>query len=273
MRHLKEAPLGQSSTFVTQYDPDQLFPVARKVNREVLDISGKFPFAGVDVWNAYEVSWLNEKGKPEIAIATFVFPCESPYLIESKSFKLYLNSLNQTHFSSPEDLEKILSNDLTKASGDYVEVKLTLPKAFKKEQLKKVEGVCIDDLDVTIDTYEVEPEFLKVASKSVVEETLYSNLLKSNCLKTKQPDWATVIIHYRGKQIDREGLLKYIVSHRNHLAFHEDTVENIFMDIQHYCAPSCLTVYARYTRRGGMDINPFRSNWESLKDNGRTHRQ
>lgn len=269
---INSSPLGKKSSYISFYNPDLLFPIPREEKRREIGILEKPPFKGFDIWNAYEFSWLNAKGKPQVAVAEFLIPCESFNIIESKSLKLYLNSFNQSRFSDKKEVGEILLRDLSESVKSSVELNLFSPAEFYRLQIRRFEGTCLDDLDVAIDCYTVNPSFLSHSS-DFVEEVLYSDLLKSNCLVTGQPDWASVEIKYKGLKIDREGLLRYIVSFREHDEFHEQCVERIFMDILRYCKPERLTVYARYTRRGGIDINPFRSNYESKRDNRRTYRQ
>ncbi|MGE8613313.1 MAG: NADPH-dependent 7-cyano-7-deazaguanine reductase QueF [Achromobacter veterisilvae] len=261
---LSHGPLGQSVSYVSQYDPTLLFPIARSHNRAALNLAaGKLPFTGVDLWNAYELSWLDAKGKPRIAMATFSVPADSPNIIESKSFKLYLNSFNQTRLVNSAALRGRLERDLSAAAGAPVGLDFFLPQRFSELHMGELDGIYIDKLDIEIDTYEPAPELLRTRPGDTVEETLASRLLKSNCPVTGQPDWASVQIRYRGAPIDRESLLRYIVSFRQHAEFHEHCVERIFTDIMRACRPEQLTVYARYTRRGGLDINPWRSNFEA----------
>jgi 7-cyano-7-deazaguanine reductase len=269
---LLDAPLGQQSLYIDEYQPDLLFPIPRKNKRDEIGITGKLPFHGSDFWNAFELSWLNAKGKPVVAMAEFNIACESHNIIESKSFKLYLNSFNNTVFDSFTNVENTLIRDLSNAAGTAVGVKL-LPLAKTDESIfRHFSGTSLDDLDIQCDTYTTEPAFLS-AENEVVTETVYSDLLKSNCLVTGQPDWGSVQITYAGKKIRHEGLLKYLVSFRNHNEFHEQCVERIFVDIIRQCAPEKLFVYARYTRRGGLDINPYRANYPVNVDNSRLCRQ
>ena len=255
------------------YDPHLLSPIPRQPHRAEIGIVEPLPFLGTDIWTAYELSWLGPQGKPQIAIATICFPADSPQLIESKSLKQYLNSLNQTFFENVHSTRTILERDLSLAVGGPVEVLLKLPEVFGKEEIEELSGESLDRLEVDIREYRVNPDFLK-AGKTVVEETLVSNLLKTNCPITGQPDWAGIQIRYRGPRIDRKGLLRYLVSFRQHQDFHENCVERIFMDLRRRCRPEMLTVYARYTRRGGIDINPFRTNCETTRPvNSRTARQ
>lgn len=269
---LLQAPLGKKSAYITQYDPTLLFPIPRAANRAQINITNILPFHGIDTWTAYEVSWLNPQGKPIVAIADFIIPCESPRLVESKSFKLYLNSFNQTIFASAETVKKQISEDLSKATGSEVIVKLFPLDKYPIATLTNWPGICLDSLDITTNIYEVNPEFLN-CEKNVTSETVYSHLLKSNCSVTGQPDWGSVLIRYEGRKINHEDLLKYIISFRNHQEFHEPCIERIYVDIMRQCHPDKLTVYGRYTRRGGLDINPFRSNFEQAPAFERLNRQ
>jgi 7-cyano-7-deazaguanine reductase len=255
------------------YDPTLLQPEPRAPQRRELGIETALPFTGVDIWTAYELSWLDPKGKPWVALATFVVPVDSPCLIESKSFKLYLNAFSQSPVDSPEALREILRKDLRGACGAPVGVQILLPGEFADEQIEEMDGELIDDIDVAIGDYLPDPRHLAVGRPGI-EETLVSNLLKTNCPLTGQPDWASIQIRYRGSRIDRAGLLKYLVSFRQYGGFHEHCAERIFMDLMHRCRPERLSVYARYTRRGGLDINPFRTNCgETPPPNRRTARQ
>lgn len=261
MSQVLHSPLGKAVAYETEYNPALLFPIARQGKRDEIGVTGKLPFMGMDIWNAYELSWLNLRGKPQVALATFLFPADSPNIVESKSFKLYLNSFNQTKLADEAELIARLSRDLSQAADASVSVRLTTPADFGKLKMGELEGYCLDNLDIEVDTYQPTPELLFCEDEdSPVTEVLTSNLLKSNCLVTGQPDWASVAISYTGRAINREGLLKYLISFRNHNEFHEQCVERIFMDILRQCDPLKLSVYARYTRRGGLDINPWRSN-------------
>lgn len=267
--------LGKTTEYVSIYNPQLLCPFPRQVKRDEIGVSGELPFSGYDIWNAFELSWLNLKGKPVVAMGEFHFPCSSPNLIESKSFKLYLNSFNQTKISGFAEAEQRMIHDLSQAAGAPVQVHLHTSDRFKQEKIEPLPGESIDGLDVEIDLYTLTPGLLNGAAdpQRMVEEELSSDLLKSNCLVTNQPDWGSLLIRYRGGRIDREALLRYIISFRQHNEFHEQCVERIFVDLMRYCRPENLTVYARYTRRGGLDINPFRSNFETRIDNLRQARQ
>ncbi len=272
-----QSPLGKTSAYQSQYAPELLFPIPRLQKREEIGLgAGKtLPFFGVDIWNAYELSWLNMRGKPQVAIATITAPADSPNIVESKSFKLYLNSFNQTRLAGTDALAELLRQDLSAAFGAPVHVTITTPDAFGSLAMGELEGSLLDRLDVEIDQYVPSPELLSAnQTEAPVEETLVSHLLKSNCLVTGQPDWGTVQIRYVGPQIDQEGLLKYLIGFREHNEFHEQCVERIFMDVLRQCKPTKLAVYARYTRRGGLDINPWRANFSTGKpSNLRTARQ
>lgn len=270
---LLNSPLGKSVSYETLYDPTLLFPVPREKQRRDIGITHPIlPFRGGDTWNAYEISWLNTKGKPQIAIGEFFVPCETPYIVESKSFKLYLNSFYQTTFDNIEEVCSVLQNDLSKCVQQEVNVKLIQPAEYHTLQLGSLPGKCLDTLDIETNIYKVDTNLLKHTSE-IVDERLYSDLLKSNCLGTKQPDWASVYIHYVGPKIDHASLLKYIISFRTHNEFGEHCIERIFMDLLKYCQCQKLTVYGRYTRRGGIDLNPFRSNFEKPLTNIRDYRQ
>lgn len=269
---LSELTLGKTVSYSEQYDPSLLQQVPRTLSRDQIGLTGAMPFTGVDVWNGYELSFLNGRGKPVVLILQCSVPFDSPNLIESKSFKLYLNSFNQHTLPSVEALQSLLEKDLSACAGATVGVVLFRPAEFADMQIGSLEGENIDELDVEISEFDLHPEYLQ-CYQEFAEETLNSDLLKSNCLITNQPDWASVQIRYKGKRIDREGLLKYLVSFRLHNEFHEQCVERIFCDLMHYCQPEKLSVYARYTRRGGLDINPFRSNFETLPKQIRLARQ
>ena len=268
-------PLGKATVYKTEYDPQLLCPFPRQVKRDVIGITGTLPFGGYDIWNAFELSWLSPKGKPVVAMGEFHIPCESPNLIESKSFKLYLNSFNQTRFSDFSQVEERMVADLSRAAGAKVRVRLLDSDQFITEQIQVLPGKCIDDLDIDVSEYSLDPALLEDSTdpQQQVEEELHSHLLKSNCLVTNQPDWGSVSIRYHGSKIDPEALLRYLISFRQHNEFHEQCVERIFVDLMRHCQPEKLTVYARYTRRGGLDINPFRSNFETHVENLRLARQ
>ncbi|MBF6058803.1 NADPH-dependent 7-cyano-7-deazaguanine reductase QueF [Thiomicrorhabdus heinhorstiae] len=265
--------LGRETPYCNIYSPDLLFPIPRQEKRFELGIDEQaLPFNGLDIWTAFEVSWLNPKGRPEVRIADFAFQATSANLIESKSFKLYLNSFNGSRFASEEEVIEVMEKDLSAASGEAVTVDFR--KLGGHELLfGDLPGENLDDLDIEVSDYTVKPSLLKVEDELVELEEVNSHLLKSNCLVTSQPDWGSIVIRYSGQRINREGLLKYIISFREHNEFHEQCVERVFSDIMQRCAPTELTVYARYVRRGGLDINPYRSNFEDEFDISRTLRQ
>jgi len=279
-KELSDLTLGKTTEYCCEYNPNLLQAVPRSLNRDDLSLAeNNLPFIGEDVWYGYELSWLNNKGKPVVAVAEFRFACTSPNLVESKSFKLYLNSFNQSKFSSYHEVEQLLIKDLSNTAGDQAQVKLfTVEQCSALNiQLPNQSVICIDDEDITIDNYQYRAELLKQAQlnspSEIVDESLVSHLLKSNCLITNQPDWASVYISYKGRPIKHSILLQYLISFRLHNEFHEQCVERIFCDLQKYCHLEELTVFARYTRRGGLDINPFRSTHISCAPQTRTLRQ
>ena len=281
MNQPEQSQLGRASAYIDQYDPSLLFPLPRAPKRAEIGIAGAPLFFGADLWTVYELSWLNPRGKPQVALAQITVPCESTHIVESKSFKLYLNSFNNTPFADAQAVRDTLRADLTRAvwhegaPQSTVGVTLLGPDRFDQEALYELDGLSLDRLDIACSQYQPAPELLRsTPNEAPVTEVLTSQLLKSNCLVTGQPDWGSIQIRYSGDQIDQGGLLQYLVSYRNHNEFHEQCVERIFMDIWTRCRPIKLAVYARYTRRGGLDINPFRtSHPQALPRNVRTARQ
>ena len=257
----EHSPLGKSSEYISTYTPSLLFPIPRAAKWAELGLSAEtLPYTGVDFWNCFELSWLLPSGKPVVAIGEFSIPADSPNIIESKSFKLYLNSLNQTAFADAASLETTLRTDLSAAAGAPVSVRIRSLAEIEAEGVMALPGVCIDDLDISVSNYEhPRPELLRCDDSRVVEESVHSHLLKSNCPVTSQPDWGSVAVEYRGAALDHASLLEYLVSFRQHSDFHEQCVERIFLDLQRLLKPEKLMVYARYVRRGGLDINPYRS--------------
>lgn len=274
-KSLSNLKLGQRTEYKNQYDPSLLQAVPRSLNRDSLGITEQQPFTiGADIWTLYELSWLNAKGVPQVAIADVVLDFRSENLIESKSFKLYLNSFNQTRFNSVEEVQQRIQHDLSQCASGQISVKIYKLSALTQQAISDFAGECIDEQDIQIDHYRFSADYLQnCANGEMVEETLVSHLLKSNCLITSQPDWGSIQIHYVGKKLDREKLLRYLISFREHNEFHEQCVERIFCDLMQFAKPEKLTVYARYTRRGGLDINPFRSNFEAVPANSRMARQ
>ena len=287
MSGAEQSALGKATAYSDQYDASLLFPIPRSPMRRELGIRGDLPFLGADMWSAFELSWLNLRGKPQVALAHFTVPCESTNIIESKSFKLYLGSFHNTRLADAQALKARLRVDLSEAAwrgssgaqgvpvAAAIGVRLLLPELFDREPVHELDGLNLDRLDIECTHYTPAPELLKVLpGEPPVTEVLSSNLLKSNCPVTGQPDWGSVQISYSGAPIEQEGLLRYLVSFRNHNAFHEQCVERIFMDLWVRCKPHKLAVYARYTRRGGLDINPFRTSFaQALPANLRTVRQ
>lgn len=279
-KELSDLTLGKTTEYCSEYNPNLLQAVPRSLNRNDLSLANNsLPFMGEDVWYGYELSWLNNKGKPVVAVAEFRFVCTSPNLVESKSFKLYLNSFNQSKFSSFHEVEQVLSKDLSATAGVQAQIKLFNVEQCPALAIKLVnqDVICIDEEDITVDNYQYQAELLKDAQinspSKIVNENIVSHLLKSNCLITNQPDWASVYISYKGTAIKHSVLLQYLISFRQHNEFHEQCVERIFCDLKKFCQLEELTVFARYTRRGGLDINPFRSTHISCAPQARTLRQ
>jgi 7-cyano-7-deazaguanine reductase len=276
MQHPAEhSPLGKSSAYIATYTPSLLFPIARAAKWAELGLAAQtLPYRGVDLWNCYELSWLAPSGKPVVAIGEFAIPADSPNIIESKSFKLYLNSLNQSVFVDRAALVAVLEKDLSAVAGALVRVRVRTLAEVEEEGIAPLPGLCIDELDVAIAEYaSPRAELLRCDAARQVEETLHSHLLKSNCPVTGQPDWGSVVVEYRGAALDHASFLAYLVSFRQHADFHEQCVERIFLDLQRLLQPQHLTVYARYVRRGGLDINPYRSTAAIVPDNRRLVRQ
>ena len=267
--------LGKSTAYRDIYDASLLQPVPRSLNRDPLGLDANdLPFHGADIWTLYELSWLNNNGLPQVAVGHVSIDSASVNLVESKSFKLYLNSFNQSRFASWDEVQQTLTRDLRHCAQGDVEVVLHRLQDIEGQAVAAFAGECIDEQPITIENYDFNAAYLDgAAGEQIVEEMLVSHLLKSNCLITHQPDWGSVQIRYRGPQIDREKLLRYLVSFRNHNEFHEQCVERIFNDILRFCRPQTLSVYARYTRRGGLDINPWRTNTDFTPATGRLVRQ
>lgn len=274
--HLSDAPLGKTSANPDKYSPELLYPIPRSSHRALLQCGNTLPFIGVDIWNAYELSWLGPRGKPEVAIAQIEIPFDSPFMIESKSLKLYLNSLNYERYSSAEEVKLRISKDLSAAAKSNVSITLFDPQSWSQLSFDNIEGTSLDRLDIHIEPQDLpNRDWLSSETNAApIEEILFSHLLRSNCPVTGQPDWASIIISYTGPAINQENLLRYLISYRNHQEFHEHCVEKIFCDIKAKCKTAKLSVYARYTRRGGLDINPFRTDFNaSWPKNKRLARQ
>lgn len=263
-----EIPLGRQVSYTFRYDPGQLCPIPRQAGSEVAGIGGSSCY-GEDIWNIYELSWLAMSGRPEVAMAELRVPAHSPFLIESKSLKLYCNSFNMTSFTDCAEVEETMIRDLSKTAGAAVTVTLLPADHFGCSTLAEPEGICLDEQEPGTFTYDLDPSLLST-TPGTVRQTFFSRLFRSCCPVTGQPDWATVTISYQGQQIARDGLLRYLVSYRQHAGFHEACVEKIFSDIMERCRPAELLVSARFTRRGGVDINPVRSTrpgpWPNIRD-------
>ena len=273
MNKRQDSPLGRATDYPDRYDASLLFPIARADQRAALGIADAAPFTGADLWTAYEISWLDPRGKPQLAIGSFRVPADSPAIVESKSLKLYLGSYAQESLPSSEALARRINGDLSQACGSAVEVTLIPSVGFDRLTISELPGESLDNVEVAIDTYTPASALLAAADPSV-EETLRSALFRSNCPVTGQPDYADIMVRYRGPRIDRAALLRYLVSYRKHAAFHEACIEKVFVDVLERCRPQALTVYGRFMRRGGIDINPFRSNFEAPPSSrNRTPRQ
>ena len=272
----QDSPLGKEVSYESGYDPALLYPIERQPAREELNLGATMPFFGMDIWNAYELSWLNMRGKPQVGIMTAMVPADSPNIVESKSLKLYLNALSEEKIAGVDALTELLRADLTAACGSSVQVRVTAHDAFAEQEIQELEGLLVDRLDIEVEEYEPNPSLLSAEKgEPPIEEQLVSHLLKSTCPVTGQPDWASLQIHYIGAPINQEGLLRYLISLRGHSGFHEQCIERIYMDILRECKPQKLAIYGRYTRRGGLDINPWRTNFTTGKrpPNARNARQ
>jgi 7-cyano-7-deazaguanine reductase len=268
-----DSPLGQQSAYPDEYSPELLFSISRGENRVTLGLGDELPFQGVDVWNAWELSWLTNSGQPSVATLEIRVPAESPRIIESKSLKLYLNSFSMSRYDAAEDVRSTIAADLSRCVEAGIEVSLLETAADDGLVCETLPGDCIDDLYVECSTWDVDASLLEADADEIVNESLNSHLLRSLCPVTSQPDSGSVLITYEGPRIDRPSLLRYIASYRQHQDFHETCVERMFLDIKDRCEPTKLTVYARYQRRGGIDINPFRSDFETDVPNTRLWRQ
>ena len=266
-----------------------LVAVARDFQRQTLDMTaaldGVESFQGVDVWNAWEFTWLGEKGRPALAALRLRVPADSPCLIESKSLKLYLGSFYNQHFNDQDALVARLQADLSQVAGAAVAVSLLSPDEILHEGQGQFAGDSLDDLDVSVEEYQYNPDLLQLAhlvmdgvidaatdlvidaaTDTATEETLHTHLFRSVCPMTGQPDYASVQVSYQGRRMDAASLLRYLISYREHAEFAEQVTERIFADIMRVCAPNRLQVAARYTRRGGIDINSTRHSPQTDSD-------
>jgi len=269
----QKSPLGQATAYPEQYSPDLLYAIARIDARSALGLDGDLPFHGTDIWNAWELTWLNDHGLPQTATAEILVPADSVNLVESKSLKLYLGSFAMSRFETFRDVTSVLTRDLTACTGADVYVAVHPPTSPDSAVVSRLPGDCLDTMPVRCDEFDVAPSLLNADRSTLVAEDLHSDLLRSLCPVTGQPDIGSIFVSYRGPKIDREGLLRYIVSYRQHQDYHESCIERMFVDISERCGAEQLTVYARYQRRGGIDINPFRSNFELVAPNTRLWRQ
>ncbi len=266
--------LGQETEYVTTYTPSLLDAFPRAIQRRALGIAeDALPFRGVDVWNAYEFTWLNQRGKPEVALAQIQVPSKSANIIESKSLKLYLGSFSGTKFGLRGEVVSTLESDLTLAAEAPVSVTLIAPEQVLNNGIVPIVGHSLDTLDIDVDEYYRNPDLLVPESDTIVRESLYTNLFMAKCPMTGQPDCASILIQYNGQSISHEGLLRYLISYREHSEFAEQIAERIFVDLMNRCSPDRLTVQARFSRRGGIDINPYRSHEEKMSPDTRNWRQ
>ncbi|MGI9237361.1 MAG: NADPH-dependent 7-cyano-7-deazaguanine reductase QueF [Woeseiaceae bacterium] len=253
-------PLGRDTDYPDNYAPTLLCPIPRAAARGPLGIAEPLPFSGSDIWNAWELTWLGGSSRPTVATAEIIVPADSANIVESKSLKLYLNSFAMSRFSSDFDVAETLRKDLMSCVGSPVIVNVLPVVATEARITCRLAGSCLDTLDVVCGDWEVDANLLCADSNSIVTEDVHTHLLRSLCPVTAQPDVGSVQVSYRGPKIDHASLLKYVVSYRRHNDFHEACVERMFVDILRQCSPERLSIHARYQRRGGIDINPFRSN-------------
>jgi 7-cyano-7-deazaguanine reductase len=265
-------PLGKPANIPDKYAPQVLFGIPRQESRQPFIGSGALPFRGADIWNAWELTWLDRSGKPEVGIATILVPADSTNIIESKSLKLYLNSFANAQFESAAALARVISADLAAIVSAAVSVSVSPVSDPAADSFAVMPGLCIDALQADFTAQDVDPRLL-TCDAGQADEELHSHLLRSLCPVTGQPDQGSILIRYAGAAIRHESLLQYLVSFRQHNDFHEACVERIFVDLMSRCQPQQLSVYARYNRRGGIDINPFRSNYADAIENLRLWRQ
>ena len=256
------------------YTPSLLESIPRQKQRQTLGVSeGALPFKGQDIWNAYEFTWLNQTGKPEVAVLQLQFSGKSSHLIESKSLKLYLGSFSNTAFADRAEVVRALESDLTLVTQAPVGVVLYTPEQVQQRGIGQLIGTNLDLQDIEINEYLWNPALLVLESAVARRESVYTHLFKSLCPMTGQPDFASILVQYNGNSISHKGLLRYLVSFREHAEFAEQVTERIFVDIMNRCAPERLAVSALYTRRGGIDINAYRTLDEEQPANVRLWRQ
>lgn len=269
---MSKIPLGRPTGIPEKYAPEVLFGISREVARRTFISQPELPFRGEDIWNAWELTWLDITGKPSVGTATIRVPADSANIVESKSLKLYLNSFANSPYASSELLAEVIAGDLGCVTESPVSVIVSPASRSVFEPIGVLPGLCIDNLQPRFVARDVETDLLN-CGPGVVAEELHSHLLRSLCPVTRQPDTGSILIRYEGRKIDHESLLQYLVSYRQHCDFHEACVERIFVDLKSRCQPLRLSVYARYNRRGGIDINPFRSDFEQTAENLRLWRQ
>jgi 7-cyano-7-deazaguanine reductase len=265
-------PLGRQTAYPNKYQPNLLFPIARSESRDSY-LSGELPFDGADIWNAWELTWLLPDGLPVVATAQIIIPADSPNLIESKSLKLYLNSFAMSRFEDAREVKRRVTEDLSSRAGASISVQIQMLEETEINTVSRLPGLCLDTLSAPPTSWVPDSTLLKIDTTTNIEEDLHSHLLRSLCPVTGQPDIGSIAIHYSGPQIVHTSLLQYIVSFREHNDFHEACIERMFVDILKRCQPERLGVYARYQRRGGIDINPMRSNYRLAAQNPRLWRQ
>jgi 7-cyano-7-deazaguanine reductase len=270
---MTELPLGKTTTYPDRYAPEVLHGIERRDNRERIGIGDELPFSGVDLWNAWDLTWLGADGQPRMATAEIAIPARSPRIVESKSMKLYLGSFAMSTHASAEAVRALIATDLAECAGGAVAVRVDTLESIQDPSVQRLPGDSLDRLAVSCNDWQVNPALLAADTGTVVSEALCTDALRSLCPVTGQPDLGSVLVRYRGPRIDRAALLRYIVSYRCHQDFHESCIERMFVDLLECCRPEALTVYARYQRRGGIDINPFRSNFEDAPPNLRLWRQ
>lgn len=253
-------PLGRKTDYADLYAPELLCAISRAESRKPMGLTTDLPFRGVDIWNAWELTWLGESGKPAVATAELIIPAETPNIVESKSLKLYLNSFAMSRFAGAEEVCSTIAKDIGTCVGCEIVVRVTPVIAAEARRVARLAGTCIDSTEAACTDFEVNPKLLQADDDETVTEDLHTHLLRSLCPVTAQPDIGSLQISYRGPRIDRASLLRYVVSYRRHNDFHEACVERMFLDLVAQCRPEALSIHARYQRRGGIDINPFRSN-------------
>ena len=266
-------PLGRESAYPQKYAPQVLCPIERALSRNPLRLGDPLPFSGTDIWNAWELTWLGQGDLPRVATAEIRVPVKSPNLVESKSLKLYLGSFAMSRFASAAEVEEVIARDLENCVGSPVVVQVLPVAETVARQPARLAGACLDEIEVECSDWEINPDLLKSDPGKIVTEDVYTHLLRSLCPVTAQPDMGSLQISYTGPAIDHAALLRYVVSFREHNDFHEACIERMFVDLVERCGCEQLTVQARYLRRGGIDINPIRTNTGQTERNLRLWRQ